>query len=265
MLTSFTAERLRKTFMTGFCVMDIAEPLVSFDSNHSPKEMLEIMGKNNFDVVGINHKGRVCGYVRVDELNNCKSDVMNQFNPDSVLADTASLSEVVMCVNTYERAFVSILGVVGAIVELEDLQKPPLRMWLFGMLTIFEMNLTYTLAQIYPNNTWQEAISAGRFTKTKEFQKERKRRKQNCKLIECLQFSDKLQILVNDPKRREILGYPSKKKAMQFVKRMEAFRNNLSHAQDFIDSDWLTIIDLVNNMDDLFQAKKLTLLIPEDS
>ena len=165
--------------MKEFTVMDIAEPFISFDSNHSPKKMLKLIKKENFCVVGIRDRGRVCGYVRTDELSERKRLAVNRFNLDSVLPDTATLLDAVVCVNTFGRAFVSILGEVGAIVEPQDFQKPPMRMWLFGMITIFEMNITYTLAQLYPDNTWQEAISVGRFAKTSEFQKERKRRNQN--------------------------------------------------------------------------------------
>ena len=49
------------------------------------------------------------------------------------------LVDVVSGLNRHPRLFVSVFGRVGGILTRSDLQKAPVRMWLFGMVTILEV------------------------------------------------------------------------------------------------------------------------------
>ena len=48
-----TIESLRRVFTEGFAARDIAEPLVSFDACTAVSEVVELMDKRTFDVVGV--------------------------------------------------------------------------------------------------------------------------------------------------------------------------------------------------------------------
>ena len=48
-----TIDNLRRHFTEGFAARDIAEPLVSFDACTAVSEVMELMDKRTFDVVGV--------------------------------------------------------------------------------------------------------------------------------------------------------------------------------------------------------------------
>lgn len=62
--------RLKNLFLTGFSVLDVAEPLVSFDFESSAKHAGDLMKELDFDAAGIRVAGWVAGYVLRDELED---------------------------------------------------------------------------------------------------------------------------------------------------------------------------------------------------
>ena len=148
-------------------------------------------------------------------------------------------------------AFVRILGEVGGLVTRTDLQDPPVRMWLFGLLTAIEMRFQTLIQQRFTDESWMQYVSPARVEKAKLLLEERQRRNQNPTLIDCLQFSDKLQIIARDERLRDQVGFVSRRRADAAGKVLEALRNNLAHSQDIIASDWDTIFAMAENLDRL--------------
>ena len=98
------------------------------------------MVENNMEVVGVEKGGNVEGFVQQEDLTNGScSDHMHCFDKDIVLPETSFYTEVIECLSRNGYCFISILGSVGGIITYSDIQKPPVRMWLFGMITIVEM------------------------------------------------------------------------------------------------------------------------------
>ena len=85
--------------------------------------------------------------------------------------------------------------------------------------------------------------------KAKELLEERRRRNQAVQLSQCLQLSDKGQILIKVESTRKILGIASVRQGRETIKMIETLRNNLAHAQDIVTSDWITIVRLAENLD----------------
>jgi len=148
-------------------------------------------------------------------------------------------------------AFVRILGEVGGLVTRTDLQDPPVRMWLFGLLTAIEMRFQTLIQQRFADESWMQYVSPARVEKARQLLEERRRRNQAPTLIDCLQFSDKLQIIARDERLRDQVGFVSRRRADAAGKVLEALRNNLAHSQDIIASDWDTIFAMADNLDRL--------------
>ena len=238
------SSRLRRLFLEGFSAMDIAEPLVSFDESARAEDVKALMEEKAFDLVGVRKDGLVEGYVRREELvSGCCGEHFHPFTPDDDLVpDTANLIDVVKSLSINQQCFVTILDRVGAIITLTDLEKPPMRMFLFGMITMIEMTMTEVLRQLYPDNSWQEFLSDNRLDIAKKLQEERTRRGQQVELLDCLQFGDKGWIITYDEKLREKLGHKSRKETRNAIKELETLRNNLAHTQEIIPSGWQRII-----------------------
>jgi hypothetical protein len=257
MTTSTASEqRLRRVFIESFSAADIAEPLASFDAGAPASEALAVMTSRRFKVAGIRKDGTICGYVREEDLGEgvC-ADVLCRFGPDEVVSDSAGIPELVMRLNGRARVFVTVLGQVGGIVTKTDLQKPPVRMWLFGIISIIEMGLTRLIKSAYPDGSWRDCISEGRLQKAEALLEERRRRHQDLDLLDCLQFSDRGQIVLRNEDLRNRAGFVSRKRGEETVRDLEALRNNLAHSQDIITCDWEIIVKMVEYLDKLIGLK----------
>ncbi|HUF10309.1 MAG TPA: hypothetical protein VMO47_13395, partial [Rhodothermales bacterium] len=84
---------------------------------------------------------------------------------------------------------------------------------------------------------------------------ERLRRNEEISLLECLQFADKRDLVLRDPKLCDLLGI-STKRGRSILKRAEALRNNLTHSQpDLVaKSTWEEIIETATEIERMLEA-----------
>jgi hypothetical protein len=245
-----SSDSIRRVFTRGFRVRDIAEVFVSVDSTSDTQATAKLMDQNDFDVIGLRKEGRVTGYVRREDLGTGTiSDVVRKFTAEQVVSDSDTLAEVVAILTKQPRVFVNLLGHVGGIVTRDDLLKAPVRMWLFGMVTLLEMRFTDVIQAHFEGDTWCEFLSESRVEKARKLLEERQRRNRGLGLIECLQLSDKGQIIAKNENLRVELGIPSRNRAEKIVSMLEALRNSLAHSQDILACDWETIVALSTNLD----------------
>ena len=82
------------------------------------------------------------------------------------------------------------------------------------------------------------------------------RRNQHCDLIDCLQLSDKGQIVIQNPEFLELLDIGSKSVAKGLARELESLRNNLAHSQDIVTHDWGQIVRLSYRLEETFSIKR---------
>jgi CBS domain-containing protein len=248
--------RLRRVFLDGFRATDVAEPLTSFDWDRPASEVLAFMEAHDFDRIGIRREGLVRAYVERSDLRAGRcGDLARPFGPDDLVSESASLQEVIQSLGTNGRCFVTLLDEVSAIVTLHDLEKPPVRMLLFGMVTLLEMVFTRAVDAAFPAEAWKVHVSAGRLAKAVHLQRERRRRGIEARLLDCLQFSDKGQLALRlpavDPVR---VLHTSRKSAERALGELEAIRNNLAHGQEIIPTSWPRIVAFSARLDLLLDS-----------
>jgi hypothetical protein len=141
------------------------------------------------------------------------------------------------------------------VVTRTDLQKPAARMWLFGVVTMIEMAFTGMIEALFPDEAWRDLVPAGRLSKAEELLGQRRRLHVagGLRLLDCLQFSDKGQILANDEVARSLLGFPSRSAGNRTVRRVAAVRDSLAHAQDFVTEGWDVIVWLAESLDEILR------------
>ena len=210
---------INKIFLRGLTVQDIAEPLPSFDS-HTPGEIIKAaMDLNHFQVVGVREEGYVTGYIQSSEIDaGPVSDFAHPIQNDQVLPGNALLTDLVLALNQAPFLFVNYLGEVGGIVTRSDLQDPPVRMWLFGLITLIEMRFLEVIERRFQDDGWQKYLSKRRLEKAFALQTERQRRNQDPRVLDCLQFSDKAQILLRDETLRNQTGFTSRRRGEEIIK-----------------------------------------------
>jgi len=248
-----TTRHMKRLFTENFSIGDIAESLASFDHAASCTEVTWAMIEKRYRVVGVRNQGAIVGYVERDDLTEgACGDHVRPFEPDAIVAQSLCFPAAVQLLTTHSRLFVTTFGQVGGIVTRTDLQKPPARMWLFGMVSIIEMGLVRLIDARFPEGSWKDLVPPGRLEKAVALADERRRRNQPAEVLDCLQFSDKGQLTLRDDVLRAQVGYESRRKGEEMIKGLESLRNNLAHSQDILSCDWETIVRLTENLDVIF-------------
>jgi len=243
-----------KIFLHGLTVRDIAEPLPSFDSETPAKTVRNAMDQHHIQVAGVRQDGFVAGYLEYADLGEgpC-GQFCHPIQEAKIWSGSAHLSELVLVLDQVPYLFVVFLGEVSGIVTRTDLDDPPVRIWLFGLISLIEMRFLTLIDHRFQDDSWQQYLSNQRIEKALALQTERQRRNQDPRLLDCLQFSDKAQIVVRDEVLRDQIGFASRRRGDEVIKNLEKLRNNLAHAQDIVSLDWQTIVSLSENLETVIQ------------
>jgi len=248
-LPGFSDINFKNKYLQLFTARDIAESLLSFDSDTLNEVADKAFNYHKQGVASIRINGSVQGYVKhIGLKESVCGDSMRHFTVDQVIRGTASLSDVIHVLTRHDFCFVSIFGEVSGVIIREDINKPQVRMWLFGLVTMIETAITQIIEKVYPDDSWKQVMSPGRLEKTQQIWKERKRRNLHCNFIDCLQFSDKAGILITDKNSLTQMGFETSKQAKKIIKELESLRNHLAHSQDIVSHDWAQIARLVNRL-----------------
>jgi hypothetical protein len=248
----FAHHRVERLFARLFTVKDIAEPLRSFDIARAASEVAEILRGQGLAVAGVRADGVVVGYIRLLDLveGTCR-DHLRRFGADQIMPFDGSLTDVIQVLTRHDHAFVSAFDAVSGVVSRADIQKPIVRMWLFGMITLLEMDMVKRIRARWPDGRWVERVPEARLQKANALLLERQRRGQSGDLIDCLQLPDKAQVLLDEPEELAALGLETRSNARRVVKELESLRNNLAHAQDIVTHDWPQVARMTRRLEGL--------------
>jgi hypothetical protein len=239
---------LRCIFQRAITIHEIAEPLVSFDTDRNGETIRAFMEARNFDVVGLREDGRLAGYVRRTDLKDGPvQGCLTRFRKGEVLAESEPLSAAIQALRDRSELFISVLGQVGGIVTKGDLQKVPVRLWLFGVISLIEMQMLRLIRERFPHGTCMSLLTAGRIDAAKRIYLERKRRNEEADVSDfsdCLQICDKATILLKDIELSALLKFPTAAIGADFFSQLESLRNALAHGNDILKGRWPAVVDL---------------------
>jgi hypothetical protein len=197
----------------------------------------------------------VRGYATAADLETARvcGDALRAFEDDEVVAGSTPLDEGLRRLAEKDRIFVTAFGHVAGIVTWTDVQKPAVRMWLFGLVTLLEDAFTGLIEVWHPDDSWTDLISAGRRRKAQELLRDRRRMgaEVDLRLVDCLQLPDKGLILLRREETRRILDVPSKEAGERILKKLAQLRNGLAHSQDIVTGDWGMILRLAGRLEDI--------------
>ena len=241
----FSQRRVQRIFKEVFTARDVGELLHSFDAGQLSSEVREVMQEQSVTVAGIRKDGLVTGYVRIKDLSSgtCGQRARS-FSYDQMVYDDTSLMDVILILTRHDYCFLAILDEVIGVITRLDMEKPIVRMWLFGMITIIEIEFAALIQKKWPNESWRDLCSAGRLRKAEALCGERLRISQQSDLLDCLQLGDKARVLFSDVEILKQLGFNSRSDVDRAIKSVESLRNNLAHGQSIVAYDWPSIVSL---------------------
>lgn len=253
-----TCKDLKDLFGREISVKHVLEELQSCRAEENAATVRKQMEELDFDVMGIDDKGKVDGYVEQLSLGSgrCR-EYKKKFSPSELIEESTTLLEVFSALHDAPRKFVKCGDRVTGIVTRGDLQKAPVRMWLFGLVTILEMHLLRLIRNHYPKDSWKVHLSDKRITEAEKLLDLRKKRNEAIDLADCLQFCDKTGLVVKIPEISKAMRKrwaTCAKSWVRTLKSAEELRNRLCHAQDIVEgSTWPEVIDQVKRVESFLE------------
>jgi hypothetical protein len=248
------SQDLRSLFENDITIEYVAEPLKAVSNDALVTEVLDWMLVHDFDVVGVETGDIITGYVERTDLLSAQSgrcsDFQQVFHPQELIAASTPLIKLLPILQQTPRLFVLDCNQVCGIITCGDLQKAPVRMLLFGLVTLLEMNLLRLVRLYYPQDSWRQILKPERLEAAQRLWQESQERNEATDLLDYLQFCDKRELVLNQPELLQQLGLKSKRFGERFLKSAEHLRNRLAHAQNLVSgSSWTELISLAQAME----------------
>lgn len=256
-----TFKELQNFFVDQITTKFIFEPLYSCNINDNGLIVREQLEKKDFDIVGvIDDKKNVIGYAKKDDLKNRRIiDFVRNFDMNLIITDSSPISRLPSLLASKGFVFVMQVDKIIGIVTTADINKPVFRIYLFGIISLFEMHLNYWINSFYSDSEWREILTEQRFKEAMRIYDLRKGYNQDLSVLECLQFCDKREVLKNT---REFILYFNflKNKFDKFLIIVEKIRNELVHNQNSLISNvkWNIFIETISLIEKfLFESEQI--------
>lgn len=235
----------------------IAEPLETrtiAQLQSGADEIRRYMEDNNYDVLGVTDasKGITVGYIDRHDIANGSVVTTRSFEPLDIVSDTAPLRAVMSLFREKERVFVLEDTVIRSIITKADLQKQPIRVFIFGLISLLEMHFARLVEKYYSDGSWKERLTTDRLDLAQQVFNSRREGNQETNLLDCLQFADRGSLIRKcDGLSQEL--FSSQTVARRLLRQIEKLRNNLAHAHEdmFLGFELDEGIQLVQGIEDL--------------
>jgi hypothetical protein len=245
-----------RLFMEAFTARDIMEPLPSFDAESIRNVSPGVWPWAHLSIAGVRENEVTTGYLTREVPAGAGPLRVRRIEQRQLVALDASLIDVIHVLTHSSCCFVEVSGAVAGIIGRGDIEKPVVRMWLFGIIILIEVQVVALIRRQWPDGTWSMHVSEGRMEKARQLQAERVRRGLPADLLDCLQFADKLRIAMQDQGFMDDSGFGSAAAAKKVIKDLESLRNNLAHGQDVTSHDWPQIVRLARRVRLMWDAQE---------
>jgi len=245
-----TFKELQSLFIDKISTKYIYEPIYSCKLTDESLNVKETLQKREFDIVGvINENSQIIGFAKREELTEGPiENFSSEIEIQNVISDSTPISQLLKILSEKSFAFIIVNDKINGIVTRADVNKPIVRIYLFGIISLFEMHLNFWINEFHENESWKEKLIDKRLDKAKETFNNRKGKNEDLSLLECIQLCDKKNILKSTNEFREEFSF-SKNQIERLLKDIEKIRNELAHSQNSITSnlEWTEFVKTISD------------------
>lgn len=214
------------------------------------------MKAKEFDIIGVREEGKITGYALRDELRDALKDksvgdcLMKIENAPSI-GDSDSLLTALETLRNEKWAIVTFIGTPCAIITRGDLQKTSMRIWLFGVISIFEMQLLRCIRAVYPEDEWIDLLEKKRKKGVNKILELRREKQEHVDVAECLQLCDKRDIIAQNQSLLDLVGFGSNADLWcEFMDEVEnQIRNLVAHSSSIDSRSWPLISEIMDKVE----------------
>lgn len=231
--TSF--KELQSIFNTQVTTRHIYEPLHCAYPDDVSVEIFDEMDTLDFDILGVvNAKEQVIGFIEKEDLKvGYVSDHRKEIDLSIVATDSTPIYRLIQILETRSFVFVMHGNAIDGIVTKADINKPIVRLYLFGIISLCEMHLNYWITHYYPNDSWKPILSQERLSKLEEEFAGLKTSNSALSLQSCTQLADKKAILCKTKDFLNQFNF-SRTNFESLLRQVEKVRNSIAHSQEDI-------------------------------
>lgn len=269
-----TFKELQSIFFDNITTKFIYEPVYSCKLTDESEHVRETLNQKEFDIVGvINEKKQIIGYAKRLELTNGLVELFTkEIRISQVISDSTPISLLLNILSDVSFVFVVVNDKVSGIVTRADINKPIVRIYLFGIISLFEMHLNFWISEFHENDSWKEKLKENRLQEANKTYELRKGNNDDLSLLECLQLCDKKTILKSTNTFQELFTF-SKTQIETLLEDIEKIRNELAHSQNSIISNlvWSEFVNTILKAqiflfksEEIVEEKARTVRVPKD-
>jgi hypothetical protein len=224
---------LRKIFDESLSAIHLAEPLLSFDESADSESTLKFMEAHSFDIVGVRKDGLIEGYIHKQSIGTgAIGQNIQGFSSDNIAEGRLSILATIQKLLGSDFVVLTLLAQPVGIVTKADLGKTLVSVWLYGLLSLLEINLLELIRSTFIDDSWTKQLTKDRLDDARRILDLLRRSNAEVNLANCLEFADKKTIVAKTPALRSTLGFPSRNKCEDFFSEIIALRDQIAHAQD---------------------------------
>uniref|UniRef100_A0A7V2ZKG9 Swt1-like HEPN domain-containing protein n=1 Tax=Ignavibacterium album TaxID=591197 RepID=A0A7V2ZKG9_9BACT len=209
-------------FSSQITVKNIAKPTIVYGSKEEAKR---ICIENNYDVSIFRNKEEeeILVYLK-------SNDDISTLKESQIISDSTPISEVLDIMIEPGYAFIKEHRKISHIVTRADFDSIPVRIWLFGMISLFEYEMRDFIRKNIKN--WENDLTKIRVQKAKNLFNEKKKRNEEVDLLDCTQLTDIGKILIkNKHICNKKFSHFSNQKLSSFFNSLNKLRDELAHSQ----------------------------------
>ena len=249
---------LRRILKGSLRVVDVAEKLDSYRSGKSAEEARAEMKERTFDVMGYEVDGDVEGYVCVEDLTSGTCEAHKKpLEPSDMIGTHAPILEMLSRLKNRRWLFMAVNGDVKGIVTLADLQKAPVRMALFGLVSLLEIHSISMVKTVCPSQVdIQRGLTRhGLWKAAKENYERMQGRREDIDLATSLTLPAKTHLVCDSPDVPKYLGFCNVGHARKVFSQATDLRNNLAHGRDIVEgTSWPEAIEVVEKIEQVLDC-----------
>jgi predicted transcriptional regulator len=247
---------VRVLFESGITAKAIYEPLKCCCLSSDAAEMRKLLSERGFDIAGVmeTEEGRVIGFVQASSLESgLIQNFTKRIDTDYIISDSTPIANLLSILKDKDHVFVLSGATIAGIITRSDLNKPALRVYLFGLTSLLEMHITFWVRIQYPVDKWKSELSEERLKMAFALWEKRRNVNQEIDLVECLQFCDKLDLLLRDESWRKRLQIQSRSQGKRILASAQTLRDTLAHSQVDLSegSNWERVFNTVSCIEEL--------------
>lgn len=239
-------ERLRLLFEEQITVMTIAENLEIFDLNSFREEM----EAKNYNTAVIFHEGK---WLKFDLGDTNPSPVTQE----ELMPENKPVLLAFRMLLEKRRFFIpDEKGNLQYIVTRTDLDKIPMRIGIFGLISLLETHLKELVRKSIPD--WQESLSENRLEQASRLHDWKKERGEEIDLVQCLQFGDLGSIFSKKQRFRKFEPGFSRDNWVDMMNAIGRLRDALAHSQLRLGFSWEEIDGIIVFIRRIIDSENIT-------